>query len=70
MRGGWSGFEGGVLVRMLVQFQMRGADSAADWFRFQVWDTVSAASAVSGVGYGRLPDGIATLGKNSLKSAK
>ncbi|MEK4153974.1 MULTISPECIES: hypothetical protein [Paenibacillus] len=55
---------------MLVQFQMRGADSAADWFRFQVWDTVSAASAVSGVGYGRLPDGIATLGKNSLKSAK
>ncbi|WP_218643138.1 hypothetical protein [Paenibacillus odorifer] len=38
--------------------------------RFRVRDTVSAAIAVSGVGYGRLPDGIATLGKNSLKSAQ
>ncbi|MNC57073.1 hypothetical protein D3C75_1067110 [compost metagenome] len=53
----------------MVRYRGRGADSAADWFRFRVWDTVSAASAVSGMGYGRLPSGL-TLGKHSLKSAQ
>ncbi|MEK5277196.1 MULTISPECIES: hypothetical protein [Paenibacillus] len=55
-------------VRRMVQFRLCDAGMAdgAVWVR----DTVSAASAVSGVGYGRLPDGIETLGKNSLKSAK